>query len=77
MATVNEELHELVDHLSPSKQRRLLEFAKLLMLSEADTHSAFLPKSTLPPGQPGSILASKHFNISSEDIEAMESALED
>lgn len=73
MATVSEELHELIDHLSLDHQRRLLDFAQ--MLKETDPFLKSFPKSKLPPTKPGSAL--RHFNISSEDIEAMESALED
>ena len=75
MATISEELHELVDSLSLDQQQQLLEYAQMLMLCQADSSIMSFPKSKLPPGTPGSAL--RHFNISSEDIEAMERALED
>jgi hypothetical protein len=73
MATVSEELHALVDRLSLDNQRRLLELAQ--MLNETDPYIMSFPKSKLPPTKPGSAL--RHFNISLEDVEAMERALED
>ena len=75
MATVSEELHGLIDRLSSNHQRQLLEFAKTLMLSQADSYITSFPKSNLPPSKPGSAL--EHFDISLEDAKAMERALED
>ena len=43
MATVSEELHELIDRLSSNHQRQLLEFAKMLMLSQADSYVTSFP----------------------------------
>jgi hypothetical protein len=73
MATTSEELHALVDKLSPDHQRRLLDFAQ--MLSQADPYIMSFPKSKLPPTKPGRAL--RHFNIPLEDVKAMERALED
>ena len=68
MATVSEELHELIDHLSSNHQWQLLKFAK--MLSQADPYITSFPESNLPPSKPGSAL--EHFEISLEDARAME-----
>lgn len=65
MATVSEELHALVDRLSPDHQRRLLDFAQ--MLNETDPYIRSFPKSELPPGTPGSVLL--RFTLPLEDAE--------
>ncbi len=70
MATIFEELHEVVEQLSPDNQQRVLEFAQ--ELKQATTS---LPKSKLPPGTPGSVLL--RFSLPLEDAEEMERALED
>ncbi len=70
MATIFEELHAVVEQLSPANQQRVLEFAQ--DLKQATT---FLPKSKLPPGTPGSVLL--RFSLPLEDAEEMERALED
>jgi hypothetical protein len=76
MATTIEEIHAVVDRLSPEKQRRVLEFVHEL---EKDTDELealrALPKSSLPPGTPGWKLL--YFSIPSEDTAAMEKAIED
>ena len=73
MATIAEEIHTIVERLSPDNQRRVLEFAQEL----AQTHYtlASLPRTPLPPGTPGSVLM--RFKLPLEDVEAMERALED
>ncbi len=73
MATVSEELHEIVDSLSLDDQRRLLAYAH--MLKETDPFLKSLPKSELPAGTPGKVLL--RFTLPQEDAEEMERAIED
>lgn len=77
MATPIEELNKLVEQLSPDRQQRVLEFAQGL----AQTQRAILslPKTPLPPGTSGRALlaALQNSKLSSEDVDAMERALED
>jgi hypothetical protein len=73
MATIPEEIRSLVEHLPPDLQQQVLKFAKGLSRTPKDTVS--LPKTPLPPGTPGASLL--RFNLPSEDVEAMERALED
>jgi len=73
MATMPEEIRSLVERLSPDLQQQVLRFAKGLARTHKDI--AALPKTPLPPGTPGPTLL--RFKLPSEDIEAMERALED
>ncbi len=73
MATMPEEIRSLVERLSPDLQRQVLKFAKGLARTNRDLVS--LPKTPLPPGTPGPILL--RFKLPSEDVDAMERALED
>jgi hypothetical protein len=73
MATVPEEIRSLVERLSPDLQQQVLKFVEGLARSHKDIAS--LPKTPLPPGTPGSTLL--RFKLPSEDVEAMERALED
>ena len=73
MATIPEEIHTIVERLSPDYQRRVLKFAQ--ELAQTDYTLASLPGTALPPGTPGSVLM--RFKLPLEDTEAMERALED
>ncbi len=73
MATIPEEIHTIVERLSPDYQRRVLEFAQ--ELAQTDYTLASLPRTALPPGTLGSVLM--RFKLPLEDVEAMERALED
>ena len=73
MATMPEEIRSLVERLSPDLQQQVLRFAKGLTRTHKDI--AALPKTPLPPGTPGPTLL--RFKLPSEDVEAMERALED
>ena len=73
MATMPEEIRSLVERLSPDLQQLVLKFAKGLARTNKDI--AALPKTPLPPGTPGPTLL--RFKLPSEDVEAMERALED
>jgi hypothetical protein len=73
MATMPEEIRSLVERLSPDLQQQVLKFAKGLARTHKDI--AALPKTPLPPGTPGPTLL--RFKLPSEDVEAMERALED
>lgn len=73
MATIAEELHALVDRLSPEQQRRLLELAQTL--NQTAQNRPPLPKSTPPPGTPASVLLRLQLPI--EAAKEMERALED
>ncbi len=72
MATVPEEIQEIVEQLSPDSQRRVLEFVRSLSRSRGIDLSS-LPRSVPPPGTPASALP--HFELSDEDAEAMERAI--
>ena len=73
MASMPEEIRSLVERLSPDLQQQVLKFAKGLARTHKDI--AALPKTPLPPGTPGPTLL--RFKLPSEDVEAMERALED
>jgi hypothetical protein len=73
MATVFEELRNLIERLSPDYQQKVLEFAQGLVQTSYSVSS--LPVTPLPPGTPGSVLL--RFVLPDEDVEAMERALED
>ena len=75
MATVLEELHKIVERLSPNYQRQVLEFAQKLTETEQASVPLPVPTTPLPPGTPGSALL--RFKLPLEDAEAMERALED
>src|SRR5438045_3968762 len=77
MATIPEEIRELVERLSLNKQRRVLEFAQ--ELSQTDQDSVSLAISPLPPGTPGPVLlrALQRFKLPLEEVEAMEHAIEE
>jgi hypothetical protein len=72
MATIPEEIHTIVERLSPDYQRRVLEFAQ--ELAQTDYTLGSLPRTLLPLGTPGSVLM--RFKLPVEDVEAMERALE-
>src|SRR5256885_11919984 len=69
MATIPEELESLLARLSEADQRRLLEYARALASAEP------FPRSPLPPGTPGKVVA--QLRVSPEVGEAMEHALEE
>lgn len=73
MATIPEEIRSLVEHLPPDLQQQVLKFAKGLSRTPKDTVS--FPETPLPPGTPGTSLL--RLKLPSEDVEAMERALED
>ena len=77
MATVVEEIHKIVEQLSPYYQRQVLEFVQNLKRTDQTATPLFVPTTPLPPGTPGSALLQLHFMSSPEDVEAMERALED
>ncbi len=77
MATVLEEIHKIVEQLSPDYQRRVLEFAQRLTETKQTSVPLSVPTTPLPPGTPGSALLQLRFMSSREDVEAMERALED
>ena len=77
MASVLEEIHQIVGRLSPDHQRRVLEFAQKLIQTEPTPLSLSVPTTPLPPGTPGNALLQLRFLSSREDAEAMERALED
>jgi hypothetical protein len=77
MATILEELHKIIERLSPDDQQRVLEFAQKLTPTAQTTTPLSLPTTPLPPGTPGSALLRLHFFSSREDAGAMEHALED
>ena len=77
MATVLEEIHKIVERLSPDYQRRVLEFAQRLTEIKQTSVPLSVPTTPLPPGTPGSALLQLRFMSSREDVEAMERALED
>ena len=71
MATVPDEIQEIVKQLSPDYQRQVLEFAQRLVQTHRRVRS--LPRSTPPPGTPGKALIG--FKLPLEDVEAMERAI--
>jgi hypothetical protein len=77
MATVLEELQKIVEQLSPYYQRLVLEFAQRLTETEQASVPLSAPTTPLTPGTSGSALLKLRFELSPEDVEAMERALED
>lgn len=77
MATPIEEINKLFEQLSPEHQRRVLEYAQ--KLAQTDQLATFPPTTPIPPGISGTELlaALSKSNLSPEDIDAMERALED
>lgn len=69
MATIAEELTELLAQLPLSEQERVLSFARAL------AHVATTPHTTLPPGTPGIVIA--QMRVDPETAKAMEEAHED
>jgi hypothetical protein len=69
MATIPEELESLLARLSAADQRRLLEYARALASAEP------FPRSPLPPGTPGEVVA--RLRVSPEVGEALERGLEE
>ena len=69
MATIPEELESLLARLSDADQRRLLEYARALASAEP------FPRSPLPPGTPGEVVA--RLRVSPEVGESPEWALEE
>jgi hypothetical protein len=77
MATTSEELHAVVDQLSPTDQRLVMEFIRKLQ-EEEETHQRLLalPKSKLPEAKiPASALLG--FKIPDERLDEIEQALQD
>lgn len=73
MANTAEELHILIDRLSPAEQRQVLEYAQ--KLSQISQLLSSIPHTPLPPGKPASDLLS--LDIPLENAEEMEQALVD
>ncbi len=69
MATTTEELHHMIDRLSPEDQERMLAYAHELAQLQS------IPQTPLPPGTPGRAIA--NLRVSPEGGAAMEQALED
>ena len=77
MDNMIEQIYDLMKLLSPDNQRRVLEYAQ--NLAQIDRVTTSLPKTPLPPGTSGRALlvALQNSKLSSEDVDAMERALED
>jgi len=69
MATMLEQIHTLVEHLSPDDQKQALALIDEL----ASIHDENLPKSKLPPGTHGEALL--RVSLPLEHVEAMERAI--
>jgi hypothetical protein len=69
MATLAEEVIDILTRLPPDKQRRALAFVRSL------DQAIPAPISTPPPGAPGSSILKYHPKMSLEDAEAMERAI--
>jgi hypothetical protein len=69
MATIPEELESLLARLSEVDQRRLLAYARALASAEP------FPRSPLPPGTPGEVVA--RLRVSPEVGEALAHVLEE
>jgi hypothetical protein len=77
MATTREELHAVVDRLSPEDQRQVLEFIRVLQTDDA-MHQRLLalPRAELPEAKiPASAVLG--FKISDERLDEIEQALQD
>ena len=68
-----EQIYTLAEKLSPQDQQRALEILEEL----AQSHQAHPSVSKLPPGTSGKDLLALKFSMSSEDIDAMEKAIEE
>jgi hypothetical protein len=73
MATVSEELHALIDRLSPEEQHRVFEYAQ--WLSQLHLLLLLLPRPSLPAGKPANALL--RLGLPLENAEEMERALQD
>jgi len=69
MATTADELHRMIEQLSPQDQERMLAYARELAQLQ------LIPHTPLPPGTPGYAIAD--LRVSPEGGAAMERALED
>jgi len=77
MKNMIEQLCDLMKQLSLENQRRVVDYAQALVQSQRAILP--LPKTPLPSGTPGRALlaALQNSKLSSEDVDAMERALED
>ena len=69
MATIPEELHELLSHMGAEDQRRVLDYAKHI------ARPTRIPPTPLPPGTPGSVVAK--LRVSPQLGEDLERAMAD
>jgi hypothetical protein len=69
MSTIAEEISSLLQGMSPVEQARVLRIAREL------AHPPTYPRTSLPPGTPGYIVA--QLRVSPEAGAAIEEALED
>ncbi len=69
MATIAEEIHTLIERLPESDQERVLAYIREL------AHKSPFPRSLLPPGTPGYVIA--RLSVSPEVGEDLARALED
>ncbi len=70
MATIPEELLDIVGRLPTDQQRRVLDFARDLAAHPSQA-------STLPPGKPASELLSFRPTLTPEEAESMRQAIEE
>lgn len=70
--TTIEQIMAIVEHLSPDKQQKVLDFAQALAWSSQ-------ARTPLPPATPGQVLLDmlSTIKLPEEDIDAKERALED
>ena len=73
MATTAEEIHTLVEQLSPAYQQKVLKLAQELAQMQEFVNS--LPEAELPPGTPGKALL--RFSLPPEEVDAMARAIEE
>ena len=71
MATTIEEIHALVERLSPNYQQKVLKLAQELAQMQEFIKS--LPEAQLPPGTPGKAL--RHSELPLEVAKAVERAI--
>ena len=69
LATTVDEIHSLVERLSPQEQQRVLDYIREL------AQSSLSPHSSLPPGTPPDVLL--RMTVPPEIGEAMQKAIED
>jgi hypothetical protein len=73
MAITAEEIHTLVEQLSPAYQQKVLKLAQELAQMQEFVNS--LPEAKLPPGTPGKAL--RHIELPLEVAKEMERAIEE